>query len=794
MMKKRKLLQTTAFIFALLTVCSTAGKTPVSSGSMMYASAEETADVEMPVSADEETTENQEQEETVSEEITVSEEEISAEESPTEESPAEEEILIQEEAEAVPEEELPQEEAEQNTGFSLQEVTEQDGVITLNDGQEWYKVTEFEVGQEYLLVVSQPDGTKGMITFRDGDNLCFAWKHFSSPDPKTSAPYLGLSCGEYELVCSDGQLESDDSLFPRGAKLWIHDGSLLICAVNGQGNFLKYEENSEQPFSFTQNPREAANIAIYTNGDKLAHCITGQPHAESYVLENSDYSAPTFTVSTSDIAIDNIHWYTDGEEQPCSENSFTAENLTGLPCGVHYVTCLIEGHDETGIHYREVTEPASFVIAKGVIPDSVMTFSDIHAQYGNIGKAIERIMQQNDGCIPSLVVFAGDLATSGKQVDAETTLADSYPKMIAALGGLDAVFVAGNHEEASAASNIDMQTGLSSDLSPNGGIIFDSSSDNVKANGKNSLNMENLIVYGLNFDAVATDTEDVYTYGNVLADMEKFLQETAENYHGELVVISAHSGLHVLGVQPESVNAAGESVDEWAGDNLYNVDMSYELAELINRYAEEYNMDILYLFGHNHSKTETEMFLKEGDTLYSTKSFADKSFGEQTLHFTYAHAGYLSIGRGSSDGNFAVIKRDSNKYVYQLINIKTGNMNSFEIETKYQQDYASLERFAEMAKIDYEKKKGIAVYPEVSAENDIVTILLKDADGNLLETYKLNAKTGIGTDSGNAEINLPQTGNNSCGTAVLAGCAALSVIGGAYLVICSCRKKAESNQ
>ncbi|MBR7084259.1 MAG: hypothetical protein IKI37_03670 [Oscillospiraceae bacterium] len=69
MMEKRKLLQTTAFIFALLTVCSTAGKTPVSSGSMMYASAEETADVEMPVSADEETTENQEQEETVSEEL-----------------------------------------------------------------------------------------------------------------------------------------------------------------------------------------------------------------------------------------------------------------------------------------------------------------------------------------------------------------------------------------------------------------------------------------------------------------------------------------------------------------------------------------------------------------------------------------------------------------------------------------------------------------------------------------------------------------------------------------------------
>ena len=38
---------------------------------------------------------------------------------------------------------------------------------------------------------------------------------------------------------------------------------------------------------------------------------------------------------------------------------------------------------------------------------------------------------------------------------------------------------------------------------------------------------------------------------------------------------------------------------------------------------------------------------------------------------------------------------------------------------------------------------------------------ITDENGNVLDVYTVDPKTGTGTDSSNAEVNLPQTGNNS---------------------------------
>ena len=40
-------------------------------------------------------------------------------------------------------------------------------------------------------------------------------------------------------------------------------------------------------------------------------------------------------------------------------------------------------------------------------------------------------------------------------------------------------------------------------------------------------------------------------------------------------------------------------------------------------------------------------------------------------------------------------------------------------------------------------------------------MVLTDDSGNILDIYVINPDTGIGTDSANEEVNLPQTGNNS---------------------------------
>lgn len=64
---------------------------------------------------------------------------------------------------------------------------------------------------------------------------------------------------------------------------------------------------------------------------------------------------------------------------------------------------------------------------------------------------------------------------------------------------------------------------------------------------------------------------------------------------------------------------------------------------------------------------------------------------------------------------------------------------------------------------DYQSKTGVTASSAeltVSADGTYV-IELSDESGKLLDTYTIDPETGIGTDSANEEVNLPQTGNNS---------------------------------
>ena len=64
---------------------------------------------------------------------------------------------------------------------------------------------------------------------------------------------------------------------------------------------------------------------------------------------------------------------------------------------------------------------------------------------------------------------------------------------------------------------------------------------------------------------------------------------------------------------------------------------------------------------------------------------------------------------------------------------------------------------------DYQKKTGVTpANAEITARSEeACEITLTDENGNVLDVYAIDPKTGTGTDSSNAEVNLPQTGNNS---------------------------------
>ena len=64
---------------------------------------------------------------------------------------------------------------------------------------------------------------------------------------------------------------------------------------------------------------------------------------------------------------------------------------------------------------------------------------------------------------------------------------------------------------------------------------------------------------------------------------------------------------------------------------------------------------------------------------------------------------------------------------------------------------------------DYQKKTGVTpANAEITARSEeACEITLTDESGNVLDVYTVDPKTGTGADSFNAEVNLPQTGNNS---------------------------------
>lgn len=542
------------------------------------------------------------------------------------------------------------------------------GVVTLADGQKWYQVDEFENGKEYLICVEGPDGKENLLSMGSGENKAPVWKFYRETMVNSYAtPYTALFNNGLSLICWEDELSAVYSRRTNEKEVWDYDNGVLSYTFNGDIRYLSYDESRAVPYSCTDDIAQAADVKIYTNGDKLGSCIAEQPCAESYVIAGSGYAAPVFTVGLKDkpLIIDDIKWYADGELQDCSGLSFCAEQLADQPAGVHRVKCSIEAHNDNNDHYREESVEALFIVAKGAVPDSVLTFSDVHEQYRFIGDAIAEVFDRTGGYVPSLVVCTGDLV-NGTAADYDHMMNDYYPRLVPALGGLDTVYVSGNHDSGEAASAMSVSAGLGAgaDFADGCGVIFRSGS----GRGTNSLSAGGIVVYGINYESIRYSEEGVlyFDYDRINGQLEEFLKTEAENYRGELIIISSHSGLHTLGIQPESLNPYNKKISQWSGLDAYNIDSSYDTVSLINRYAKEYGMDIMFLFGHNHSNNEAEFLLAPGDVIESTQRYSDHSYGGQKLEFTYAQAGFLSTTIGSADARYSFIYRDGKNVVYDL--------------------------------------------------------------------------------------------------------------------------------
>lgn len=606
-------------------------------------------------------------------------------------------------------------------------VESQGSVVTVNDTV-YYKVPQLIAGQEYLITAEDLSGQTRALAYNGVTDWSFKESKGGGSGSKTS---YSLSVSGLKLDVADGALTLTESSGddkpgeppsdkpdsgsggdkpsgkpsskpgdkpsskpgdkpgdkpsdpPGGSKSrtsWEYDGSLLVCTT-GDGVYYLMFSDAADTFVVTEDPAQASEITVYTADGALGKCIAEQPCAAGYVLEGSGYEAPEFSISliSDDITADEIIWFVDNEEAARDTLVFTADCLKDKPVGIYYVYCMVKGHDGDGYYYSEISTEANFIVAKGIIGNSVLTFSDVHEQYENIGTAIKDIMDLNDGKIPALIVNTGDWV-NGSTVDADTFERVYYPQIAAQQAGIDAVYVAGNHEDSKAASKLTIESDLGADNSFEDGIgvIFDSRSKAAQLNGTSSKEAGGLIVYGINFYGLEnkSDTGRAYSYEKACEKLDSFLSNLAENYNGEMIMISSHTGLHVLGIQPES---AESGVNEWSGSNEYNLDKSADLVKILNKYADNYGMDIMFLFGHDHSKGEKEFVLKPGSELTSTVSYSDKTYETQTISFTYAHAGYISSRIGAADSHYSLIKWSIGDIVIVAAQLGSDELNTIEI-------------------------------------------------------------------------------------------------------------------
>ncbi len=97
---------------------------------------------------------------------------------------------------------------------------------------------------------------------------------------------------------------------------------------------------------------------------------------------------------------------------------------------------------------------------------------------------------------------------------------------------------------------------------------------------------------------------------------------------------------------------------------------------------------------------------------------------------------------------------------------------------------ASPFELAKWAENDYYQKTGVESYRSdyVENSNGTLTITLYDEQGNILDTYTVHSKTGVGFNSNGDEVDLPQTGNNSLAPILIVLASLLFIILGAYAI------------
>ncbi len=236
----------------------------------------------------------------------------------------------------------------------------------------------------------------------------------------------------------------------------------------------------------------------------------------------------------------------------------------------------------------------------------------------------------SDGKIIDEVIICGDYTNDRVRLSPEESISEIEDVVNAECSGLGAdniLFVQGNHDQLT---------------------------ESISASGLHEF--KDYLVYVVN-----TEEDFPWMQGktagsldkvrNTAEEMEICFDELTEKGEDRPIIVAGHVPLHFSG-RTSSVHATG--------DNLY----SSLVFNAVNDAAK--SLDIIYIFGHNHSKAwdcylgQGCVYLAAGDNIlipeYTEGELTSDKYTAENLNFTYMNAGYIGycVDCGAADNTLTV--------------------------------------------------------------------------------------------------------------------------------------------
>ncbi|MBP1591830.1 MAG: hypothetical protein ILP22_07315, partial [Oscillospiraceae bacterium] len=161
----------------------------------------------------------------------------------------------------------------------------------------------------------------------------------------------------------------------------------------------------------------------------------------------------------------------------------------------------------------------------------------------------------------------------------------------------------------------------------------------------------------------------------------------------------------------------------------------------------------------------------------------EQSFNTLPLHFTYAHAGYLSTSIGSADSSFCFVQKNGDKYSFDLIRTYDNTVRHTEFADRYTASAQPAETTApaETAPLITEQTS-----PETSAADTVteITVTAPEVSENGTEIASSDVQTSESKKESEAVSSpnrspLPETGRNAPAVPAITGSALILLVLGA---------------